>query len=56
MQGPTQRWDQPPDPRESTVNMPRIDPSSLAEVSQPVAAALQQQNQRRGAAAMDHEG
>jgi hypothetical protein len=40
MQGPTQRWDQPPDPRESTVNMPRIDPSSLADqVSEDAAAA-----------------
>jgi hypothetical protein len=40
MQGPTHRWDQPPDPRESTVNMPRIDPSLLADqVSEPAAAA-----------------
>src|SRR5215472_15432823 len=31
MQGPTQGWDQPPDPRESTVSMPRIDPSWLAD-------------------------
>lgn len=40
MQGPTQRWNQPPDPRESTVSMPRIDPSSLAnQVSEPAGAA-----------------
>src|SRR5215469_14842699 len=40
MQGPTHRWDQPPDPRESTVNMPRIDPSPPADqVIEPAAAA-----------------
>ncbi len=40
MHGPTQRWDQPPDPRESTVSMPRIDPSSLTgQVSEPATAA-----------------
>jgi hypothetical protein len=40
MQGPTQRWDQPPDPRESTVSMPRIDPSSVGDqVGEPATAA-----------------
>ena len=44
MQGPTQRWDQPPDPRESTVSMPRIDPSSRAgQVSEPATAAYEGQ-------------
>ena len=40
MQGPTQGWDQPPDPRESTVSMPRIDPSWLADqVGEPATPA-----------------
>lgn len=31
MQGPAQPWEQPPDPRESTVSMPRIDLSWLTD-------------------------
>ncbi|HXZ65571.1 MAG TPA: hypothetical protein VEH05_12600 [Streptosporangiaceae bacterium] len=39
MQGPTPRWDQPPDSRDNTVSMPRVDPADWTDRPTGTAAA-----------------